>query len=91
MSNPNGCSAKDFTFGFLAGAALGAIGALLFAPMSGRRLRRELSREGRRVSNRVAETAEQLRDKSSDAYESAASVASDAVRSVKRAAHSMAR
>jgi gas vesicle protein len=91
MRNANGCSAKDFTFGLLAGAALGVMGALLFAPTSGKRLRRELSREGRRFSNRVAETAEELRDRSSDVYESAAEVASDAARSVKRAAHSMVR
>jgi len=90
MSNGNSCSAKDFTFGLVAGAALGAIGALMFAPMSGKRLRREISREGRRLSNRVAETAEELKDRSSDVYESAAEVASDAARSLKRAAHSMA-
>jgi gas vesicle protein len=83
----NGDGARRFAFGLFAGAVLGAIGALMMAPMSGRRLRRELSREGRRLSNRISETAEELTDKSSDVYESAAEVVSDAA----RAAHSLAR
>jgi gas vesicle protein len=89
MSNGNVCSVRDFTFGFLAGAAVGAIGALMFAPMPGKKLRRELSREGRRLSNRVAETAEELKDKSADVYESAAEVVSGAARNLNRAAHSL--
>jgi gas vesicle protein len=87
----NGDSARSFAFGFFAGALLGSLGALWMAPMSGRRLRREISREGRRVSNRLAETAEEIRDKGLDAYQSAADVATDAARAVTRAAHSIAR
>ena len=83
----NGDGARSFAFGLFAGAVLGAIGALIMAPMSGRRLRGELSRGGRRLSNRISETAEELTDKSSDVYESAAEVVSDAA----RAAHSLAR
>jgi len=87
----NGDGAKNFVFGFFAGTVLGAAGALMIAPMSGRRLRRELSREGRRLSNRISETAEEMRDKSSDAYGSAAEVVSDAARGLKKAAQALAR
>ncbi|HLE71993.1 MAG TPA: YtxH domain-containing protein [Vicinamibacteria bacterium] len=89
MSNADG--ARSFAFGFCAGAVLGAIGALMMAPVSGRKLRSELSREGRRLSNRISETTEELKDKSCDVYESAAEVASDAARSLNRATHSLAR
>jgi gas vesicle protein len=89
MSNCNG--AKNFTFGFFAGAALGAIGALMMAPMSGRRLRRELSLDAHKFSNRVSETAEELKDKGSDVYGSTAEVVSDAARGLSRAAQSLAR
>jgi len=91
MSKDNGCISRNVALGFLAGAAAGAIGALLFAPMPGNILRRELFRERRRMSNRLVETAEDLKDKSSDAYQSAAEVVSGAARSLKQAAESMAR
>jgi gas vesicle protein len=84
MSHEHG--ARNVAIGFLAGAFLGAIGALLISPMSGKRLRRELSREGRRLSNRISETAAEMRDKSSDVYESATEMVSDAARGFKEAA-----
>jgi gas vesicle protein len=100
----NGDGAKNFAFGFLAGAVLGAVGALIIAPMSGAsgfikargpvlvfRFRRELSREGQKLSNRISETAEVMRDKSSDVYGSAAEVVSDAALGLKNAAQVLAR
>jgi len=86
----NGDGARSFAFGFLTGAVLGAVGALMMAPMSGSRLRRELAREGRKWSHRVSETAEELKDKSSDVYGSAVEVMSDAARSLSKAARSVA-
>lgn len=89
MTDEYGC--KNFALGFFAGAAVGAIGALLMAPMSGSRLRRELSQQGQRLSKRVSETAEEMRDKGAEVYGSAAEVVSDAARSLHSAGQSLSR
>jgi gas vesicle protein len=74
-----------FVAGFLVGAGLGVIGALLFAPTSGKRLRRDVVRESHRLANRVSETAEELRDKGSNVYEAATGAARD----LRKAVHSV--
>lgn len=56
---------------FLAGLAIGAGVALLFAPQSGRETRRELARKGRRARLRAREMAENMRDKAEDSYQEA--------------------
>lgn len=85
----NGCGARCFGIGFLAGSVLGAIGALLMAPMSGRRLREELSSEGRRLSHRVSEVAEEMKGKSSEVYGAASEVVSDTARNLRKTAQSL--
>ncbi len=55
--------------GLFVGAALGGMAALLLAPTSGRKLRRDLAREGRLLGHRVTETVDEIRDKGEDAYE----------------------
>jgi gas vesicle protein len=54
---------------FLVGAAMGAMVALVLAPSSGKRLRRDITREGKKLAHRASETAERVRDKGADAYE----------------------
>lgn len=56
---------------FLAGLAIGAGVALLFAPQSGEATRRDLARRGRRAKLRARELAEDLRDKADDSYQEA--------------------
>ena len=60
-----------FLLAFIAGAAVGAMAALVLAPTSGKKLRRDLAREGRRIAHRAEETAERIRDKGADVYEHA--------------------
>jgi gas vesicle protein len=85
----NGCGSRGFVIGFFAGTVLGALGALLMAPMSGSRLRRELSSEGRKLSNRVTEVAGEMREKGSDVYGAASEVVSDTARNLKKTAQSL--
>ncbi len=56
---------------FLAGLAIGAGVALLFAPQTGEETRRDLVRRGRRARLRAQEMAEDLRDKADDSYHEA--------------------
>jgi gas vesicle protein len=85
----DGCGAKSFVIGFFAGAVLGAVGALLMAPMSGSRFRREISSEGRKLSHRASEIAGELREKSSDVYGAASEVVSETARNLKKTAQSL--
>ncbi|HXV59106.1 MAG TPA: YtxH domain-containing protein [Vicinamibacteria bacterium] len=80
----NGKSGTSFVAGFFTGTLLGAMGALLLAPASGKRMRRDLAREGKRLGNRVSEAAEEVRDRGASAYESASHVFSDAKRALSR-------
>jgi gas vesicle protein len=84
-----GCCGRDFAVGFFAGAFLGAVGALLMAPMAGSRFRQELSREARELSNRLSAAAENLKDKSAEVY-GLAEVSSDAGQNLEKAAQSLA-
>ncbi len=56
---------------FLAGLAIGAGVALLFAPQSGEETRRDLVRRGRRAKRRAQEMAEDVRDKAEESYQEA--------------------
>ena len=61
----------NFLVGFFIGVALGGMAALLLAPMSGKKLRRDVGREGRKLAHRASEMVEEIRDKGVDAYERA--------------------
>lgn len=64
-------SGAVFVTGFFLGVAMGAMVALVLAPTSGKRLRRDLARESRKVAHRASEAAERIRDTGSDAYDRA--------------------
>ena len=69
---------------FIAGAAVGASIALLYAPQSGketRKLIKKKTREGREV---LAETAGDLMDKGRDLYEKGLRVADEAAEMIER-------
>jgi gas vesicle protein len=54
----------------VAGGIIGAGLALLYAPQSGQRTRRDICRSAKRVKNRADETVEDLKDTISDLVES---------------------
>jgi len=63
---------------FVAGAAVGAAIALLYAPQAGEDTRRYISRHARRSSAAVADAGRDLFDKGRDLYEKGRRVADDA-------------
>ncbi|MGH9324206.1 MAG: YtxH domain-containing protein [Vicinamibacteria bacterium] len=65
MANDNG--GTNFFAGFLVGAALGAIAALLLAPKSGRELRESLAEEGRKLKDRAVDEGRRFVTESEEA------------------------
>jgi gas vesicle protein len=63
---------------FVAGAAIGATIALLYAPQAGHATRRIIGRKARQAGDSVAETGRDLVDKGRDLYEKGRRVADDA-------------
>ena len=63
---------------FLAGAALGAAVALLYAPKSGRDTRKLLHKTTRRGREAVQAGGEELMDRGKDLYERGVKIAEDA-------------
>jgi gas vesicle protein len=70
MSNDSNLSA------FLLGAIAGGVTALLFAPMSGERLRGRIAERGEELKQRTAESAHTAAEKARGALEGARDVAS---------------
>jgi gas vesicle protein len=60
MASGNG--GGNFLAGFLVGAALGAIAALLLAPKSGRELRESLAEEGKKLKDRAMDEGRRFVD-----------------------------
>jgi len=63
----------------LAGAALGATLALLYAPQSGRETRRLITKKARHTRDMLADAGEDLADKGRDLFEKGRRVADEAV------------
>jgi gas vesicle protein len=70
---------------FIAGLAIGAGLALLYAPQSGEQTRRDLARKGRRVKMRAQEMAEDLRDKAGETFTEARARVEDGLDSARDA------
>lgn len=69
---------------FVAGAAIGATVALLYAPQSGRETRRFVKKRAREGSEALSETGRDLWDKGRDLYEKGLKVADDAAEMIER-------
>lgn len=83
MSDDNGYSAgkeqaKGFVAGLLIGGAIGAGAALLNAPHSGERTRRQILRKAARVRRRAGLTVEAVRDRVDEAGDEVAERAEEA-------------
>ncbi|HEY4360135.1 MAG TPA: YtxH domain-containing protein [Bryobacteraceae bacterium] len=63
---------------FVAGAAVGAAVALLYAPQSGRDTRRIISKKARYASEAAADVSRDLMDKGRDLYDKGRKVADEA-------------
>jgi len=69
---------------FVAGAAIGATIALLYAPQSGRETRRIIKRKTREGREAIADTGRDLWDKGRELYEKGVRVADDAAEMIER-------
>lgn len=68
---------------FLAGALIGAAVAILYAPQSGERTRREISRKAKRLREDMSERLEDVRDEVTDRSKQLKSAAHDLADNVK--------
>lgn len=59
-------SAKGFVLGLLAGGAIGSITALLYAPKSGRELRKDIGNKGREVIKETSEYVDTAKTKAGE-------------------------
>lgn len=75
-------SAKGFLLGLLAGGAAGSIAALLYAPKSGKELRKDIGKKGREVVKETGEYANNAKKRAaeiiSDGKKKAESIIQDA-------------
>ncbi len=69
---------------FVAGAAIGATVALLYAPQSGRETRRIVRRKAREGSEALSEHGRDLYEKGRDLYEKGLKVADEAAEMIER-------
>jgi gas vesicle protein len=69
---------------FVAGAAIGATIALLYAPQSGRETRRIIKKKSREGRAAVTETSRDLMDKGRELYEKGLRVADEAAEMIER-------
>lgn len=79
-------SGAGFVTGFFAGAALGAMTALLLAPRSGRELRAEIGAEGERLRGRARDTASEFRGRSDESLEKTRETVREAAEGFREAA-----
>lgn len=81
----------SFLSGLFLGVALGAMSALVLAPKSGKRLRRDIAREAGRTKRRAEDSVEQLVARGSGALEAAKDAVAEAQQTVRRAVRTIAR
>ena len=84
MGNHKKSQAKSFALGILAGGLLGGITALMFAPNSGKKMRKELAKTYRSVSKGAHDIVESLCDNSIELAEKAQEIAEEAEAAAKR-------
>ncbi len=84
MSDGNG--GFGFIAGLFFGAALGAAGALLLAPKSGREFRDTLAGEGRRLRESTGSRVAEIREKGAELYGTTRQALTDTAAEVKEAA-----
>lgn len=84
MASENG--GANFLVGFFVGAALGAMGALLLAPKSGRELRETLADESKKLRGRAEGAFSDMRERGSEVFEKTREGLSETAETAKKAA-----
>jgi len=74
---------KDFFIGALVGGVVGSITALLFAPKSGRELRKDIAEQAHNVSEKTQQIARSVGETTSEWAEKAKDAAGTAISNVK--------
>jgi gas vesicle protein len=82
-------SAKGIMIGFLAGGAIGGLTALLFAPKSGRELRKDISKKSKKLIEDGEEYLESTKVKASEMISESRKKADDLIRDAKSKASSI--
>lgn len=80
---------KDLLIGAVVGGVLGAATALLFAPKSGRELRKDIAEQAQTVSEKTVQIAGTVSSKSQEFVQTARTQTSDLVEKAKDAASSL--
>jgi gas vesicle protein len=62
----NRSSAKSFFIGLFTGGAIGGLAALLYAPKSGKELRKDIKKKGREVAKDTGDYIENAKNKASE-------------------------
>lgn len=84
MASENG--GANFLVGFFVGAALGAMGALLLAPKSGRELRESLADESKRLRDRAEGALSDVRERGGEVYQKTRDGLAETAETAKKAA-----
>jgi gas vesicle protein len=87
MSDENG--GYGFVAGFFVGAALGAVTALLFAPMTGREFQETLAEERRKLREKTDRAIADLRDRGEEVLEKTRKATSQTAEGASRARETM--
>ncbi|HMQ99365.1 MAG TPA: YtxH domain-containing protein [Ignavibacteria bacterium] len=87
-SSANG---KGFLLGLLAGGAIGGIAALLYAPKSGRELRKDIGKKGREVMKETGQYVDTAKAKAADIISDGRQKAEDLINDAKHKADSITR
>lgn len=78
MSRRHSNGGKGFAFGALFGGLVGGITALLFAPKSGNKMRKDLAKKYHAASDKAHDLLEDMCDQTGELVERAKEIASDA-------------
>lgn len=87
-SSANG---KGFLFGLLAGGAIGGIAALLYAPKSGRELRKDIRNKSREVVKETGEYADSAKTRAAEIISEGRQKAENLINDAKQKADSITR
>lgn len=75
---PNKKSTKGFALGALVGGLCGGMTALMFAPKSGKKMRKQLAKKYNRISHEAHDLIENVYDTSSELAEKAKGIVEEA-------------
>lgn len=78
MSRNNKCHGKGFAWGTLVGGVIGGVTALLFAPKSGEKMRKDIGKKYGDMTHKAQDLMEDVCDQTQDLVKRAKTIAEDA-------------